>query len=188
MNQKSISQTSEFCSPLVPQETLEALCKGSHEAYDQVYSFYRKPVYNFIFALTCCQAVAEDITHEVFVSVWENRQHLDPSQGIRRYLFAAAKNLVMRHFRQKKTEGHYLTYCQRQSIEGNESDKWLFAKEADALIKEAASKMPRLRGRIFKMYYRDGLSYDVIAQRLCMNKATIANHLCHAKNDIRNLL
>ncbi|MCL2502492.1 MAG: sigma-70 family RNA polymerase sigma factor [Bacteroidales bacterium] len=188
MHCNSTNQTSGVYNSLVSQETLEALCRGSHEAYDQVYSRYQKPVCDFIYALTCCREVAEDITHEVFVSVWENRQNLDPSQGIRRYLFAVAKNLVMRHFRQKKTEGHYLRYCQQRPIESDGSDKWLFAKEADALIRAATAKMPRIRGQIFKMYYRDGLSYDAIAQKLNMNKATIANHLCHAKNDIKHVL
>ena len=184
----SVRSQKEESNRQTSPEVLTALCKGSHEAYEEVYAHYQKPLSDFIYALTRSRAVAEDITHEVFINVWENRQKLAPDQGIRRYLFAVAKNLVMRYFRQKKVEGHYQQYSQRQSIEGHGSDEWLFAKEAEALIHAATHKMPRLRGKIFQLYYKEGLTYDVIAQKLAMNKATIANHLSHAKSDIQRAL
>ena len=169
-------------------EILVALCHGNHEAYTEIYAHYRKPVYNFIFALTDSYETAEDITHDVFICIWENRKKLEPDQGIRRYLFAVAKHLAMRYFRQKKNENNYIEYRGLQSMEDIPSDELLFVKEADTLIDTAISRMPRIRKQIFKMYYEEELSYDQISDMLGMNKATVANHLTNAKNNIRNAL
>lgn len=185
---RSRNQKSEVNDRSISPQVLRALCGGSREAYQEVYTRYQKPLCNFIYALTRSEAVAEDIAQEVFISVWENRRKLEPDQGISRYLFAVAKNLVMRYFRRKKTEGHYHQYSLQQSKVGHGSDEWLFAKEAEALIREAAHKMPRIRGEVFKLHYRDGLTCDLIAQKMEMNKATIANHLSHAKSDIKKTL
>jgi len=172
----------------IAPEILIALRQGNPDAYSIVYAHYQKPLCEFIGALTRSQEDAEDITHDVFISVWENREKLDPAQGIRRYLYAVAKHLSMRYFRQKKNEGQYRQYNGMQPSKEIAAEEIVFAKEADALINTSISRMPRLRGEIFTMYYKEDLSYDQIADKLGMNKATVANHLTHARKDIRKVL
>ena len=170
-------------------EVLTALSQGSHEAYSEIYLHYQKPVCNFIYALTHSREDAEDITHEVFINVWKNCRKLAPEEGINRYLFAIAKNLVMRYFRQKKIESNYLQYSRQQSVQSDIfSDELLLLEETGASIEMVMSRMPRIRKQIFEMYYKGGLSYDRIADKLGMNKATVANHLSNAKNDIRKVI
>jgi len=168
--------------------TLIALRQGSHQAYEEIYLHYYKPVHNFLHALTRSREAAEDITHDVFIGVWENRGRLDPGQGIRPYLYAVAKNLAMRYFRKKKNESNYLSYSDLYSTGSVATDDGLLAEEAGAIVVDAMSRMPRIRKRIFEMYYKEGLDYCQIAERLEMNKATVANHLTNAKNDIRKAL
>jgi len=179
---------SKYNSQISP-EVLAALCQGNHHAYSTVYAHYQKPLCDFISALTRSSEDAEDITHDVFISMWENREKLDPEQGIRRYLYAVAKHMSMRYFRKKKREGQYL---QHNGIHISKdiisADEILFAKEADSLIDRSISRMPPVRKQIFELFYKEDLSYDQIADRLSMNKATVANHLTHAKKDIRKVL
>jgi len=172
----------------IATEVLVELRRGNHGAYDEVYAHYQRPVCDFINALTRSQIFAEDITHDVFIAVWENREKLEPGLGIHRYLYTVARNRVMRYFRQKKAEGNYLGHVGQQTLEVLASDEIIFAKETYNLIRTAISRMPCIRGRIFTMHYFEGLNYEQIAERLEMNKATVANHLTNARNDIRKML
>lgn len=172
----------------IAPEILIAMRQGNQDAYSKVYAHYQKPLCEFLGALTRSREDAEDITHDVFINVWENREKLDPDQGIRRYLYAVAKHLAMRYFRQKKNDGHYRQYNGMKPSKDIATDEILFAKEADALIDKVITRMPRIRGQIFEMYYKEDLSYDQIADKLGMNKATVANHLSHARKDIRKVL
>ena len=169
-------------------EVLTALRHGNHDAYVEIYTHYQKPICNFIHALIGSHETAEDITHDVFISVWENRKKIKPEQGIHRYLFTIAKHLAMRYFRQKKNENNYYEYNGQQSMEYTSPDELLIAKEADALVDMAISRMPRIRKQIFEMYYKENLSYRQIADKLRVNKATVANHLTNAKYNLRKIL
>jgi len=165
-----------------------ALRQGNHQAYTQVYTHYRQPVYEFLHALTRSNEVAEDIAHNVFLQVWENREKLDPAQEVQRYLFGVAKNLAMRHFRKKRVEENYFEYSWQQPVQEIAPEESLYAKEADLLVDVAITKMPPIRRQIFELFYKEEMSYDLIAKKLNMKKATVANHLTHAKNDIRKIL
>jgi RNA polymerase sigma-70 factor (ECF subfamily) len=172
----------------VSPELLIALRQGNHEAFAEVYSHYRKSVYGFLSALIRSHEIAEDITHNVFIGVWENRAKLDPAQGIHRYLFTVAKYMAMHYFRRKRIENNHFHYAWIQTVQDIVPEEVLFAKEADLLVDVAISKMPHTRKQIFVMYYKGGFNYTQIAQALDMKKATVANHLTHAKNDIRKML
>ena len=165
-----------------------ALQQGDNQAFAQLYTHYRKPLYDFLHALTRSHEAAEDITHNAFLGVWENRERLNTAQGVRPYLFTVAKNMAMRHFRQKKIAANHFEYAWKQPLHDIAPEEHLYAKEADLLIEVAISRMPKTRKKIFEMYYKEDMSYDRIADTLDMNSATVANHLTHAKNDIRKIL
>jgi len=178
--------TTHLCQ--VSPELLDSLRQGDKNAYGEVYARYRKSIYDFLYTLIRSHEVAEDITHNVFIGVWENRARLDPDLGIQRYLFVVAKYMAMRYFRRKKIENIHLQYEWTQAVQDIVPEELLFAKEADLLVDVAISKMPDIRKQIFIMHYKEGLNYVQIAETLGMNKATVANHLTHAKNDIRKVL
>ena len=185
-HKKGIDVKSQPCR--ISHETLSALRMGDQEAYAEVYTHYQKPVLDFLYALTRSRVVAEDITHNVFIGVWESREKLDPTQGIRRYLFTVAKHMAMRYFRHKKVVKNHFEYAWLQPIEEIAPEELLFVKEADLMVEIAISNMPKMRKKIFEMYYKNGLSYDLIADTLALNKATVANHISHAKKDVRKIL
>jgi len=171
----------------VSPEILVALREGSQEAYAEIYSRLRNPVYNFLHALTHSKEAAEDISHNVFLSVWENRNKIEPEQGIHRYLFAVAKKMALHYFRHKKVESTHFQYAWLQSVHNIIPEELLFAKETYLLVEAAILKMPHIRKQIFEMYYKNDLDYEQIAKELGMNKATVANHLSHARSDIRKI-
>ena len=171
----------------VSPQLIVALRHGNHDAYAQIYTHYRRPLYDFLHKLTRSHETAEDITHNVFIVLWENRKKLDQTQGIRRYLFTVAKNMAMRYFRLKKVEDNHFKYMWLHVIQEMAPEELLMSKEADLLVDVAISRMPSTRRNIFVMYYKSGLDYTQIADKMGMNKATVANHLSQAKNDIRQM-
>ena len=171
----------------IQSELLVALREGNKDAYAEVYSRFRNPVYNFLHALTRSKEAAEDISHNVFLSVWENRNKIEPEQGIHRYLFAVAKNMALHYFRHKKVENTHFQYVWIQDVPHIIPEELLFAKETYLLVEAAILKMPYIRKKIFEMCYKKGLDYEQIANELEMNKATVANHLSHARSDIRKI-
>ena len=171
----------------ISTELLTALRRGNRDAYSKVYIHYQESVCDFLTSVIRSREIAEDITHNVFIAVWENREKIDPHKDVERYLFAVAKNMTMRYFRRKRMENDHSRFIWLQSIQEILPDELLFAKEAALLVEYAITRMPQTRRQVFTMHYKGGFSYTKIADKMGLNKNTVANHLTLAKNDIRKM-
>ena len=154
------------------------------------YSYYPR-LKGFICDLLQSPEEAEDISQDIFTTLWQNRTSLDKIDNISPYLFRIAKNAVYRHIQRNML---FKNYQQKQTestpnvIEDNDIYKYIDAKELELLITIAVERMPPQRQRIYKMSREQGMSNDEIAASLCINKRTVENHLTQALADIRKLL
>lgn len=172
----------------VSYETLDAMRKGNHDAYREVYLHYVDSVLEFLKALTKSEDDAEEIAQEVFISLWEKRAKIDPHKNIRGYIYTYARNAVLNYFRRKKVEDKYLYFTENEARQYETSDDIMIARETELLIKIAVERMPSRRKAVFQMSRFDGLSNDDIATKLNISKNTVENHLTSAIRDIRRLL
>ena len=79
---------------------LEKVGGGDQTAFLSLYERYRNPMFRFSYRLTGSMEVAEDITHDCFLSLIRNPGNFEATRGsLRTYLYAAARNLAMKHFR-----------------------------------------------------------------------------------------
>ena len=70
---------------------IDALRKGDHKAFEYVYLHYSRSLTQLLTALTQAKEDAQEITQEVFITLWNKREILDPEKGLRRYLYQLAK-------------------------------------------------------------------------------------------------
>src|SRR5258705_9732412 len=70
-------------------------------AFDQ----YSRPVYRFVYRLTRREDVAEDVAQETFLALVRAPERFDPGRGtMKTYLFAIARNLVLKRYRDYRGE------------------------------------------------------------------------------------
>src|SRR3546814_5860314 len=63
-----------------------------HESFfNTIYDQYKDRLYGYILAIVHSPEVAEDITHELFVRIWTDRQSLGHVNNIEHYLFARSE-------------------------------------------------------------------------------------------------
>jgi len=77
--------------------------KGDQECFGKLYDHYIPPIYRFIYMKVSEKQTAEDITHEVFLSAWQNIRKYQP-QGfpLSSWLYQIARNRVIDYYRVKK--------------------------------------------------------------------------------------
>ena len=82
---------------------VEKAQKGDAEAFAQVYDELVKPVYRYIY-YRVEEAVAEDLTEETFLKVWQNiKKYKKCKHPFSSWVFRIAHNLVVDYYRQNKT-------------------------------------------------------------------------------------
>lgn len=172
----------------ISSEILEQLRLGSHEAYQTVYLYWRKPIYLLLLKLTGSDEDAEDITQDVFIKVWENHHKVDPAKNIKSLLYLIARHSAIKHFDKRKARNNYSSQTIPDEIDFESSYDIIVAKET-ALLKEAAlSRMPKLRQRIYVLYVEEGMSAEDIARRLDIKKETVYNNMSIIRKEFSELL
>lgn len=80
-------------------ELLRLMLAGDEEAFVTLYRRRQGAVYRFALQMSGSQAVAEDVTQEVFMVLMRDGRNFDPSRGsLAAYLYGIARNHVLRVF------------------------------------------------------------------------------------------
>lgn len=173
---------------IISSDVLHALRNGSHLAFEEVYIRYVSTVKKFLTVLARSEEVAEEITQETFVTLWEKRKNIDPDKNISGYLFTIAKNFALKYFKscQMFFGEEYLEHD--NPLSGLAPDEVLIGKEQEILTEIAVMRMPTQRKKIYELSRKKGFSNNEIAEQLQISKNTVENHITSALNDIRNII
>ncbi|GHT70864.1 DNA-directed RNA polymerase sigma-70 factor [Bacteroidia bacterium] len=166
------------------QDLLKAISLGDRNVFRTVFLNYFPKVKGFIVHLIKDEAIAEDLSQEIFINLWEHRETLPVIQSFDAYVYRMAKNAIINWV---KRESYHDKYVQQELLkpEGFTIEEELFAREIQLLVELTVSKMPNQRKRVYEMSRVEGLKNDEIAVKLGISKRTVENHLNVALKEIK---
>jgi RNA polymerase sigma-70 factor (ECF subfamily) len=83
---------------------IERAIRGDSSAFGLLYDTYHAQIYRFVYLKVSHREEAEDITHHVFLSAWQNMgSYRDKGFPFSSLLYQIARNKVIDHYRTKKT-------------------------------------------------------------------------------------
>lgn len=166
---------------------LTALREGDEKAFEKIYlNYYKKTLY-FLTGLVKCEEDAKELTQEVFIKLWTNRESINPAWSVHSYMYTIARNTAFNFLKHKLVEISYLNECPTQ-VETETSEDILFAKEIALLIDMTVEQMPPQRQLIYKMSRNEGLEKEEIAARLHISKKTVENQLSLALRELKRVI
>jgi RNA polymerase sigma-70 factor (ECF subfamily) len=84
-------------------ELLRLVAAGDDGAFTALYRRRQGGVYRFALQMSGSEAVAEDVTQEVFLALMRDTGNFDPSRGsLAAYLYGITRNMVLRTFRKER--------------------------------------------------------------------------------------
>ena len=81
---------------------LTELKKSNEKALKKLFFNYHDNLFRFVCYRVSDPDLAEDITQETFLRVWNNRQLIDPKKSFFSYIARISTNLCLDHFRHMK--------------------------------------------------------------------------------------
>lgn len=88
---------------LSDDELLRLMLAGDEDAFVTLYRRRQGGVYRFALQMSGSEAVAEDVTQEVFMVLMREAERFDPARGsLAAYLYGIARNHVLRHLSKER--------------------------------------------------------------------------------------
>jgi RNA polymerase sigma-70 factor (ECF subfamily) len=172
----------------VSVEVLDALRSGEGWAFNEIYSVFASPLKDYITKLIHDEDAAGEMIHDIFASVWMDRDRIVPAKGIRRLLFAKAKSLAMDYFDHEKVKQKYVEFRNRNIDYDTPVDQYLMEEETGVIIEVYIHDLPPRRQTIFRLRHEDNLSVEEIAATLGLSHSTVRNNLSMVSAGIRDLI
>jgi RNA polymerase sigma factor (sigma-70 family) len=166
---------------------IEDLIKGDVKAFQVIFDLYHPKVYGVCHKMTSNTFYAEEITSQVFVTLWKKREILNPALPILGIIIKITKDLVANYFaktiKEKSNLDKYLIDSDKNAYSYDESNV-IFQLYLD-IAENAIQKLPEKRKEIFKLYFHHNHSYTEISQNLGIEESTVRVHVFKALEYLR---
>jgi RNA polymerase sigma-70 factor (ECF subfamily) len=169
---------------------LERAGGGDQAAFLQLYERHRNAVFRFAYRLLGSVEMAEDITHDCFLSLIRKPENFNPARAsLRTYLYSAARNLSMKHFRDSGRETAIEDLAQDPEIPVREQPlRILLDEELTLTVKEAVFSLPPLQREALVLFEYEGLALSEIASVVGTDVGAVKARLHRARQRLKNTL
>jgi RNA polymerase sigma-70 factor (ECF subfamily) len=168
-------------------KTLYSLKQGNENAFEAVFRKYNAKIYHFALNTLHDKCLAEDVTQNVFLALWEHRQDIVPQKNFQAYLYTIAKNLIYRETEKKLLAFRYedLVSQAHPQEEDFSTEETIDAGSLETLILQLIEQLPEARKKIFRLHFTEDLSNKEIAQKLSISEENVEMQIKRSLNFIR---
>jgi len=147
--------------------------------YDQYYT----PIKNFIYYKCGDVDLAEDLTQDAFMKLWQKREDIK-EETVKSYLYTIANNLFLNKVRHDKV---VLGFVEKQTDQKNEQspEYALEEKEFKEELERVIAGMTVKQREVFLMNRIDDLTYKEIAERLELSVKAVEKRMHGALNYLK---
>jgi RNA polymerase sigma-70 factor (family 1) len=170
-------------------ELLEKLKLQDPEAFSQLYSLYVKKIYAYALGILKSPALAEDVTQDTFIRLWEHSASLQTEHSVQPFLFTIARNLSLNVIKQAAREtwisDELFTHAIYQQEDGLQYTE---RKQTGEFIDQAIGQLPPQRRLIYNLCRNYGYSYKEAAEKLGIKDTTVNSQMVKAIKTIKDFM
>ena len=169
---------------------LERAGGGDQAAFLLLYERHRLAIFRFAYRLLGTVELAEDITHDCFLSLISKPGNFKPGRAsLRTYLYSAARNLAMKYFRSVGRETAIDDFLEHPVAPRREEPLHkLLDEELIAKVREAVTDLPPLQREALVLFEYEGLALSEIANIVGTDVGAVKSRLHRARERLRNAL
>lgn len=160
------------------QELTSRLAELDEYAFAEVYKRYKSKICAFVKKFVNSGQMAEDLTQEVFLKIWEAGAKLHEVQSIKAYLFITAKNHTLNSLKKALRSDVAMGVVINAYVDERSTiEEDLISKEYADYLQKVLATLPARSREIFKLCREQGKTYDEAASALGISRNAIKNHM-----------
>ncbi|MCU0354851.1 MAG: RNA polymerase sigma-70 factor [Cytophagales bacterium] len=159
----------------------ERLHASDRAAFEEIYRRHWLRVYRTALFTLQSKELAEDITQELFVILWQKRERIRIRTSLAAYLGLAARNMVISHIRNHVMRRKNTPVAADSEQAGLE----MAANDLMAALEAALEQLPAKSQEIFRMSRFEELPVREIANRVSLSEKAVEYHITKSLKVLR---
>ncbi len=176
---------------MTDEKLLQKAGRGDEAAFLVLYERHRDTVFRFAYRMLGSAALAEEVTHDCFLSLVRRPDGFDPARAaLRTYLYAAVRNLSAKHFRRHAGETP-VDDCDEAEFAADRSEeplRRLLDAELAEEVRRAVSALPPLQREVVILFEYEELTLAEVAAVVGADTGTVKSRLHRARQGLRRAL
>jgi RNA polymerase sigma-70 factor (ECF subfamily) len=177
---------------MTDERLLEQAASGDETAFAVIYERHRSLVFRFAYRLSQSREMAEEITHDCFLSLIKEPHRFKTDKqraSLRTYLCAAARNLAFTRLRRAGAETAIDDFSDRlAAAESQEPLRLMLDAEVSEAVRKAIGELPPLQREALILFEYEELPLAEIAEIAGVDIGTVKSRLYRARQRLRILL
>jgi RNA polymerase sigma-70 factor (family 1) len=158
----------------------------SEAEYHSLFKLFYKPIRSFIYYRCGDVDMAEDLTQDVFIKLWETRTRID-KRTVKAYLYTIAQNLTINQLKRQQ-----LLY-KFKKIPGTDRDndnpeKLAEMQDYEKKLQAVIALLPEGGREVFFMNRLEDMTYVEIAERLGLSVKAVEKRMSKVLSILREKL
>ncbi len=156
--------------------------EGNGPAFSFFFKLYNRSLYVFVLNLLHSDAIAEEITDDVFVLLWNNRDDINDPNHLVNFLYFVARRLAIAHLVNLKKQVELETAWAKYQYEwATQFDEVEMTKDKIlSLIFQHIDKLPPKQKEVFLLSFSQRMDVQSIAKQLGTSEKNVYKHLSKA--------
>src|ERR1035437_6072258 len=170
---------------------LEKLKSGNIACFELLYGKYSGKLYNYVLSLSKGDFyLAEEIVQNVFVKIWEIRQHINTEGSFNSFVYTVGRNMFLNVIKSRLQEHLYHDYVvDHEATLENSVEKEIEYKMLEEQSNRLIEQLPPARRNIYILSRVKNLPNKEIAALLDISENTVESQLNKATQFMKkNLL
>jgi RNA polymerase sigma-70 factor, ECF subfamily len=175
---------------MTDEKLLQKASRGDEAAFLTLYERHRATVFRFAYRMLGSAALAEELTHDCFLSLVRRPEGFDPTRAaLRTYLYAAVRNLVAKHFRRHGGEFPVEELENEPAVEEREQPlRRLLDAELAEEVRCAVEALPPLQREVVILVEYEELTLAETAKVVGADVGAVKSRLHRARARLRRTL
>ena len=172
---------------VIDQKIINAFRKGELWAFELIYQEISLFIYNVVFKMIRSKEETEDLTHDIFIKLYNNSVKFNSSVKLTTWAYRIAVNHTLNHIKRKKTLGSKLADLLFHNNTVVDDHKKIEYEDTKKMVHDILSHIkPEFRICLILREF-EGQSYHDIADILKISLGTVKSRISRAKSEFLQL-
>lgn len=172
---------------------VQRMAQGDKQAFALVYDRFSRPLYSTAIRVLNDPAEAEDIVHDVFITLWEKAATFESARGTAfGWAVTLVRNRAIDRLRMRRRHGEILADSQPQELgydsPGGGADESAASGDQAQAVRAAVAGLPVEQKRALELAFFGGLTQQQIAAKLQEPLGTIKARIRRALGKLKDSL